>query len=329
MKSKKTCKTLKSSFTEVAGKTGVLLYTQDGRHAAPALRILGSNISLTFFDRGGSLETDSIDVHADPEIFIHIIVGLAKATFSQLRFDISLLDNTGNKHVLVAWKGGPEVKEVTIDNLLFISDVMHGRGTTVWDGSMELDDSNLEKTWPRTWRGIVIKDSWIDPLRKYTEGTILKMLNAAGVVGVPTLIHEEQVKAPHPTQLGLLFNNSTHLLRALLSKANCNADQHQYQLRVLSRLITTPIGTEVLKFNSLAELLVVFINYVLSKSRFADLLILLNPFQLIETPSRKHAFSTMTSAYSTYSLPSGATQRSTWSSSIPFPNVPENIFVKR
>ncbi|KAI9569834.1 hypothetical protein HD554DRAFT_2037832 [Boletus coccyginus] len=184
MKNTNCSKTLKTSFTEIAGKTSVLLYAQDGRHAAPSLRILGSSISLTFFDQGGSLETYPIDVHADPEMFLCIVVGLAKASFSQLGFDVSLLDETGSKRVLVAWKGGGDVTEVMIDSLLFISDIMHRRGTTVWWGLMDDLENNSHSSnhrWPRTRTGVVIKDSWIDPLRRYTEGTILKLLNAAGV----------------------------------------------------------------------------------------------------------------------------------------------------
>ncbi|KAG9310186.1 hypothetical protein JVU11DRAFT_9812 [Chiua virens] len=167
MKNTNCSKTLKTSFTEIAGKTSVLLYAQDGRHAAPSLQILVSCVSLTFFDWGGSLKTYPIDVHTDPEMFLHIIVGLAKASFSQLGFNVSLLNETGGKCILVAWKGGGGITEVTIDSLLFILDIMHGRGTTVWWGSMDDLDNNSHSSkyrWSRTWRGIVIKDSWIDPL---------------------------------------------------------------------------------------------------------------------------------------------------------------------
>ena len=126
MKSKMDSETSKASLIEIAGKTSVLLYAQDGRHAAPSIRILGSIINVTFFDRGGSLQTEFVDMQSKPDIFLHILVGLAKAMFSQLGFDISLLDDAGNKHVLVAWDGGKELREITIENLIIISDIMHG-----------------------------------------------------------------------------------------------------------------------------------------------------------------------------------------------------------
>ncbi|KIJ11755.1 hypothetical protein PAXINDRAFT_15338 [Paxillus involutus ATCC 200175] len=111
-------------------------------------------------------------------------------------------------------------------------------------------------------REVVVKDSWIDPLRKFTEGTILAMLNNAGVEGVPQLIHEQQVQADHPTRAKPKFALSTHTLRALLPGAITS--NRPYQLRVLSRLITEPKGLSVMFFTSLAELVVAFIDYVLS-----------------------------------------------------------------
>lgn len=271
MKSRNTSDNLTSSYKEIAGKTTVLLYAQDGRHATPTFRILGASVNLTFFDRGGSLETYTMDIHADPEVFLRILIGLSKASLSQLGFDVSLLDETGNKRVLIK-KEGKDDQEVIIDKLLFISDILHGRGTTVWGGTMGFDSSDVLEGPAQSRLGkevrVAVKDSWLDPIRKYTEGFILKTLNDSRVTGVPTFIHEQQVQAPHPTHPDTIFNSSTHLLRAFLSQANRRANRRQYQLRFLSRLVTTPVGIEVLEFNSLAELLVIFIDYVLSTLSF-------------------------------------------------------------
>lgn len=268
IKSQMNSETSKASFKDIAGKISVMLNAQDGRHGAPALQMLGSEISLIFFDRGGSVETNSTDIHTDPEIFLQILLGLSRASLSQLGFDSSvLLDAVGNKRALVARKGGSETTEVAIENILFISDVLHGRGTTVWSGSMDLQNSEAQSEGRDPTRTrVVIKDCWIDPLRKYTEGSILATLNAAGITGVPEIVNEEQVRGPHPTLQTNIFNNSTHLLRASLpSGVNLKANKHScYQLRVLSRLLTTPVGLEILQLDSLAGLLVAFIDYVLS-----------------------------------------------------------------
>ncbi|KAG6369095.1 hypothetical protein JVT61DRAFT_15603 [Boletus reticuloceps] len=195
MKSKHNRDTSKVSFINITGKMSILLCAQDGRHAAPSLRILGSHVTLMFFDRGGSLETDSINIHSDPELFLHILVGLTKASLSQLGFDESLLDDSGSRCVLIIWKGRAG-KVVTIDKLLFISDIMHGRGTMVWGGlialDLDLDGSDLDSgtTFLQTRRGVkvVIKDCFGLTHYGYTEGHILAVLNDTGVEDVLTFI---------------------------------------------------------------------------------------------------------------------------------------------
>ena len=102
---------------------------------------------------------------------------------------------------------------------------------------------------------------WIDPLRKFSEGNILARLNAAGIKGVPKLIHEQQVQGPHPSRPDLKVNKSTHFIRTLLP----DIATHPYHVRTLSRLITEPVGQSILEFSSLAELLLAFIDYVLSE----------------------------------------------------------------
>ena len=100
-------------------------------------------------------------------------------------------------------------------------------------------------------------------MRKYTEGSILAKLNDVKVEGVPQFIHEQQVETPHPSCPGMI-NYSTHTLHTLMHR---NTDHH-YHLCVLCHLITQPVCASVMEFSSLAELLVLFIDYVLSTSYF-------------------------------------------------------------
>ena len=182
---------MKKSYTEIAGKTALLLYAQDGRHSAPCLRILGHSIVLTFFDRGGSLSTSAIDINQQPEEFLCILVGLSCAHPDHLGFNETIIwEKDGRKRILIAWHGDPtEAGEVVLDKIIFISDALHGCGTTVWAGWLYPPSSQPQQE-PRQ---IVVKDSWINPLRKYTEGNILARLNEAGIKGVP----EFEVLTPH------------------------------------------------------------------------------------------------------------------------------------
>ncbi|KAI6000082.1 hypothetical protein EDD15DRAFT_2362646 [Pisolithus albus] len=219
----------KSSYIEIAGKASCLLYTQDGCHAAPCFHILGSSIHLTIFDRGGSLSTCSYDINGQPYDF----------TVGVKTLDIRERDTKFT---------------VELDRVLFISDNLFGRGTTVWGGIIR--DKRSE-----TGGQVAVKDSWIDPLRKYTEGRILSILNAHEIEGVPMLIHEQQVKAPSlATVANPLVNSSTHFLRVHLSRFKTSP----YFLRVLSHIMTQPIGALITEFSCLGELLVAFLDYVVA-----------------------------------------------------------------
>lgn len=58
------------------------------------------------------------------------------------------------------------VCKIWLKRILSISDGIPGQGTTVWEGVMDI---------PRTEEAVVVKDSWINPLRKYTKGMILQL----------------------------------------------------------------------------------------------------------------------------------------------------------
>ncbi|KAI6018244.1 hypothetical protein PISMIDRAFT_107687, partial [Pisolithus microcarpus 441] len=182
----------KSSYIEMAGKASCLLYTQDGCHAATCFHILGSSIHLTIFDRSGSLSTCSYDINSKLHDFVCILISITSTPHEILSFD-----------TLIAWKwqqcsgktvgvkalnvqAGNTELAIKLDRVLFISDNLFSRGTMVWVGM-------IRDMQTRTREPVVVKDSWIDPLWKYTEGRILSILNAHKIKGIPTLIHELSV----------------------------------------------------------------------------------------------------------------------------------------
>ncbi|KAI5997072.1 hypothetical protein EDD15DRAFT_2364534 [Pisolithus albus] len=250
----------KSSYIETAGKASCLLYAQDGRHVALCFRILGSSIHLTIFDRGGSLSTCGYDINSEPRDFVRILIGVTSAPHEILGFDMSIAweqqQRNGKTVGVKALNVRADDTELSIelDRVLFISDNLFGRGTTVWGGM-------IRGMQTKTREPVVVKDSWIDPLRKYTEGRILSILNAHRIEGVPTLVHEQQVKAPCLSAVANPpANHSTHFLRAGLSQFKTSP----YYLRVLSRIITQPVGDLITDFSCLGELLVAFLDYVVA-----------------------------------------------------------------
>ena len=237
----------RSSYIEAAGKASCSLYAQDGRHSAPCIHILGSSIYLTIFDHGGSLSTTGFNIHTKPDVLLRILVGVSAGTLNTLGFDTSIewytIFQDGNqediKQVTIERNGQPSFT-IELTRVLFISDNLHGRGTTVWEG-MVLKPGTPGKPAEMTEKArrsgrVVVKDSWIDPLRKYTEGMILTILHENLIEGVPKLIHKQQVKAAHPSSRAnktVMVNNSTHTIRSMV-------DQYLYHLRVLSRVVTKP-----------------------------------------------------------------------------------------
>ncbi|KIK19916.1 hypothetical protein PISMIDRAFT_106732 [Pisolithus microcarpus 441] len=175
-------------------------------------------------------------------------------------------DDKSRKRVLVAWNGsstednGEGNSAVFLDQLIFISDALHGRSTTIWAGSTK-DPTSQTSQWQ-----VIVKDSWIDPLWRFTEGCLLARLNDVGVEGVPWPIHKQQVQGPHPSHGGVKINMLTHLLCKLLLQL----DNHQYQLHVLSCLLTELVGMQLMLFPSLAQLLIAFIDYVLTHKDAID-----------------------------------------------------------
>jgi hypothetical protein len=95
-----------------------------------------------FFDRGGSVSTVAFDIHENPEVFLRIRLGVSTASMADIGFDERVFwDGCEKKRALVAWKGasGGDDKDnslLFLEQLIFISDALHGRGTTVWAALM-------------------------------------------------------------------------------------------------------------------------------------------------------------------------------------------------
>lgn len=172
------------SYLEVTGKSLCLLYAQDSHKIAPSIYILGSSIYFLIFDHGGSLTTCSFDIHKHPEKPLCILVDVSYECPSNSQSPASLgIDTTLHWYQLKSGKHWVKQLEITLCDrtscqsskrtiylikIIFISNTLLGQGTTVWEAKV----FNRCKYVP-----MVVKDSWIDPLQKYTKGMILHLLN--------------------------------------------------------------------------------------------------------------------------------------------------------
>ncbi|KAG6372689.1 hypothetical protein JVT61DRAFT_7454 [Boletus reticuloceps] len=166
---------------------------------------MGEDVVFTFFDRGGSISTSPISMHKSPKLFLHILLRITFAPCMTLSFDPTVHEvKNRTRDIEVTLLGGTET--INVNELLFISGSLHGQGTIIWSGQL---------TWLGVEQEVVVKDCFIDPLRPYTEGNILAMLNDAKVAGVPQLIHEQLVQTEQPIMKDAI-TNSTHILCTLL-----------------------------------------------------------------------------------------------------------------
>ena len=252
MKASNQTDNLKELFIKLAGKAAFLHQAQDGRYTAPCIRILGEDIVFTLFNHGGSISTQPINIHSSPEIFLCILLRITFASRITLGFDPTVheVKNKTRDIKVTLVDGGKGV--INVNELLFISGSLHGCGTTIWSSHFTRSGVDDE---------VVVKDSFMDPLCRYTEGRILAMLNQAGVVGVPELILKQLVQTEHPLTK-VLVTNLTHIARTLLSS---HFDKPLYHLHVLSRLVTKPCGHPIFEFSSLAELLIGFMDCITSE----------------------------------------------------------------
>ena len=252
MKASNQTDNLKELFIELMGKVVFLHQAQDSRYAVPCIQILGEDIVFTLFNHGGSISTQPINIHSSPEIFLHILLGITFASRITLGFNptIHKVKNKTRDIEVTLVDGGKGV--INVNELLFISGSLHGHGTTIWSGHLTRSGVDDE---------VVVKDSFVDPLRRYTKGRILAMLNQAGVVGVPELILEQLIQTEHPLTKALV-TNLTHIARTLLSS---HFDKPLYHLHVLSCLVTKPRGHPIFKISSLAELLIGFMDCIMSE----------------------------------------------------------------
>ena len=156
---------------------------------------------------------------------------------------VKIIDKDGNCH------------KIWLRNMLDISNSLSGQGMMVWEGKLESESGKVDD--PQ----VIVKDSWTDPLRKYTEGMILHRLEQHQIEGVPTLVSEEQVKTSlcDSKHLNTMVNHSTHFLHSVLPQGSV------FDLQILSRLVSRPVGKLIIEFSSLRELLIGYLDHIVSE----------------------------------------------------------------
>ncbi|TRM60833.1 hypothetical protein BD626DRAFT_571535 [Schizophyllum amplum] len=155
-----------------------ILSAQDIRLFHIGCGIAGDLIWVNYYDRSGCLRSRPASIHAEPLLFLRILLGLTLLDKNYLGYDSTI--------------------EVSVDDERFVTvegvkyEILHiicqrpgicGLATVCW----LCQDVSTEDL-------VVIKNSWMDRSRANTEADLLRKANEAGVKGIPTVIGFEFVE---------------------------------------------------------------------------------------------------------------------------------------
>ncbi|TRM59116.1 hypothetical protein BD626DRAFT_572905 [Schizophyllum amplum] len=205
------------------------LSAQDDRLFHIGLGIAGDDLSISYYDRAGCMRSEPLNIHREPVLFVRVVLGLALLDKRYLGYDPTVTeDENGQRFVTVK-------KEIyRILERLDKHTGIRGLGTVVWLCERLTDE-----------RQVVMKTSWADRSRQYTEAHFLEHAAKMGLRGVPTLIAFETVK----------FKNhciSTAPLRQELCKRQRLTGVEERQL---VRLVEKERCVSLADFSTKAELL--------------------------------------------------------------------------
>ncbi|TRM56464.1 hypothetical protein BD626DRAFT_635813 [Schizophyllum amplum] len=208
------------------------LTSQDDRDYHVGIAITGQKMFTTYYDRSGCLQSEAIDIHAEPLLFLRVVLGLTLLDKRYLGYDPTIrVDEHGSRFVTV------ENKEYKIMERLDKQPGITGLGTVCW------------LCWPTASADpdvrVVIKSSWIDRSRKYTEDVYLQHARDNEISGVPKLVaYEVLALGGKPI--------STESLRKRLPGAK---ELSPYEVRDHARLVEEGHGVPLHCFASKSELL--------------------------------------------------------------------------
>ena len=178
------------------------------------IRIRLDQFSYTAYDRGGSITSPFVNINTHALLFYRLILGVSFAERRHLGYDTSI-SGLGMHRRLKLDLGCEQqgLKDLAIQLVLHMTGKINGRGTTV--RLLKVDSETLAnfygddkqsqyKSLPGVKPGqknfgIISKDSWEevhDDSEELSEGILLQLLHAKGVLGVSWCLDEKPVLAP-------------------------------------------------------------------------------------------------------------------------------------
>lgn len=182
----------------LAGKTSIVFATQDNREYVLSVGFLKDVMEVHKMDRSGSVTSLSVQINDYPnsqwKLFLRTILSLAVGPPEVLGYDTSITmvpirKGTPRTMTLQYYPLHTDLSDLsvlaknffTISSTIFIGDGLIGRGTCVF----RVEDVEGNR--------FIIKDTWHDPKRCFTEGQILQLIQ--GIPYVPEYVQEVVVSS--------------------------------------------------------------------------------------------------------------------------------------
>jgi hypothetical protein len=127
---------LNSDTTSYMGEIARLVLTnQINRRYFVGLSLLGSDLRLCVYTRGGSSTTEPIDIYRDADKYLKIIAWFRHADLELLGYDKSIVGNPGHGTAEMKWppasESSPEMLTAVIVSVIYNSQSGIGRSTRV------------------------------------------------------------------------------------------------------------------------------------------------------------------------------------------------------
>ncbi|KAG0696666.1 hypothetical protein DFH29DRAFT_1004389 [Suillus ampliporus] len=171
-------------FDEMAKRANMIWGCQDACNFVIILMFVGEAFTFAFFDRGGAVCLDMLNIMDDKEEFLRLVLYLSLADPGMVGLETSIMQNEAGNNI---HGRGTMARQVTLSHERIAQALQLGGS---W-GAMEKWLKGMEKE-----VDVVVKDTWVDLTAPHTEGMILNYLRLKGVQGVTCLLFEGLVVGP-------------------------------------------------------------------------------------------------------------------------------------
>ncbi|KZS89661.1 hypothetical protein SISNIDRAFT_444940 [Sistotremastrum niveocremeum HHB9708] len=158
----------------------VLMYQRGRRRFVLGWTLCGDVVRAWLFDRAGGLSSRSFNYHADPDLFIRMIISLSSMSSEELGYDPTITQNPDGKLILdFTYRdsdGNFQTEKYVITESIVPRPSLRGRGTVVWR-AYKLSDEGVPEAKRQYY---AIKDSWRDLHRDRNEGYFFEQIEGLG-----------------------------------------------------------------------------------------------------------------------------------------------------